>query len=172
MNIPQTIKVEHQPTQPAPTSRPAPSVKVELESAKQIKVKSKPVQNESAKPMPAKMKEEPKEPVEKPIAPPPKVEPSGLIMALSRLAELEEQLEYAFAKHVQLTKTQEKLRAQTKVLKKLPVGIDAIREELDAAQAEAQAKADAETAAQALAQRKSETETEEKIEAEAPRETQ
>jgi len=140
MNVPKTIKVEHQPMQAAATSRQPHSLQSEPPKTKQIK--SEPMPNQNVKFAPTKVKEEPKKVVEKPITPPPKVQPSGLILALSRLAELEEQLEYAFAKHVQLTRTQEILRIQTKVLEKLPVGIDAIREELDAAEAEAQAKAE------------------------------
>jgi hypothetical protein len=58
------------------------------------------------------------------------VKPSGVMVALTRLADLEAQLEYAYAKHVQLMKIQEDLNLQSKILAKLPVGIDAFKEEL------------------------------------------
>jgi hypothetical protein len=58
------------------------------------------------------------------------VKPSGVMVALTRLADLEAQLEYAYAKHVQLMKTQEDLNLQSKILAKLPVGIDAFKDEL------------------------------------------
>ena len=71
--------------------------------------------------------EKPKQP-----SPPPVVKPSGVMVALTRLADLEAQLEFAFAKHMQLVKKQKELDLQTKVLTKLPVGIKAFKEDLDA----------------------------------------
>lgn len=131
------MKVEPR-TIPAPVpapSKPAPVVKQPQDTTHPVKIKADPVKTAKKA---QKIKEEPKEPpAPSALSPPPKVKPSGLILALSRLAELEEQLAYAYAKHVQLIKTQERLKLQTKVLEKLPVGIDAIREELDAAEAAA-----------------------------------
>ena len=68
----------------------------------------------------------------KPPSPPPAVKPSGVMIALTRLADLEAQLEFAFAKHMQLVKKQKELGSQTKVLSKLPVGIEAFQEDLEA----------------------------------------
>jgi hypothetical protein len=64
-----------------------------------------------------------------PIAPEPS-EPSGYVLALLRLADLEAQMESSFAKHVQLQRTQKHLQAQYEVLKDLPVGLDALQDEL------------------------------------------
>jgi hypothetical protein len=75
------------------------------------------------------VKEEPKE---RPITPPPKVKPSGTMIALTRLADLEAQLEYAYAKHIQLMKKQKELNLQAKILAKLPVGVNAFKEDLEA----------------------------------------
>jgi hypothetical protein len=51
-------------------------------------------------------------------------------MALARLADLEAQMEYAFVKHMQLVKRQRELQLQAKVLEHLPVGLEAIKDEL------------------------------------------
>jgi hypothetical protein len=50
--------------------------------------------------------------------------------ALVRLADLEASMEYAFAKHMLLVKRGKELRAQQKVLETLPVGLEAIEEDL------------------------------------------
>lgn len=72
------------------------------------------------------------EPASPPPTPPPEPsEPSGSIMALTRLIDMEAQLEYAFAKHVQLLTAQKRLRMQYNVLEGLGVGVDAIQDELD-----------------------------------------
>jgi hypothetical protein len=47
-----------------------------------------------------------------------------------RLADLEAQMEFNYAKHVQLMMKQKQLRAQYEVLENLPVGIDALQAEL------------------------------------------
>jgi hypothetical protein len=48
-----------------------------------------------------------------PATPPPEPkEPSGLVLALTRLADLEAQMECGFAKHTQLVDEQKKLNAQ------------------------------------------------------------
>lgn len=67
----------------------------------------------------------------RPISPPPPGKPSGVVMALARLADLEAQMEYAYVKHMQLVKRQKELQQQAKVLETLPVGIEAFKEELD-----------------------------------------
>jgi hypothetical protein len=65
------------------------------------------------------------------ITPPPEPgEPTASVLALTRLLDLETQMEYAFAKHMLLVKKQKLLRAQYDVLKDLPVGIDAIKDDL------------------------------------------
>jgi hypothetical protein len=48
-----------------------------------------------------------------------------------RLADLEAQMEFNYAKHVQLMMKHKQLRAQYEVLENLPVGIDAIQAELE-----------------------------------------
>jgi len=63
-------------------------------------------------------------------SPPPKGNPSGVMLALARLLELEASMEYAYAKHMLLVKRQKELGEQYKVLETLPVGIDAIKEDL------------------------------------------
>jgi hypothetical protein len=63
--------------------------------------------------------------------PPEPSKPSGYIVALTRLADMEAQMEYAFAKHLHLSIEQKKLRAQYGILEGLPVGIDAVKEDLD-----------------------------------------
>ena len=68
----------------------------------------------------------PKEP-----SPPPKGKPTGAMLALARLLELEASMEYAYTKHVLLMQRQKELAAQHKVLETLPVGLEAIKEELE-----------------------------------------
>ena len=58
-------------------------------------------------------------------------EPSDLVVALTRLADLEAQMEFAFAKHVMVMNKGKDLRAQYELLESLPVGIDSIQDELD-----------------------------------------
>jgi hypothetical protein len=50
-------------------------------------------------------------------------EPSGLVMALLRLADLETQMEYEYAKHEALAFQQKILRAEYKVLESMPIGM-------------------------------------------------
>ena len=76
-----------------------------------------------------------------PPPPPPEVEekvqtpppspgpPSGVTVALTRLADLEAQMEFAYAKHILLQKRHELLMAQYDHLETLPVGFDAFEEE-------------------------------------------
>ncbi|GAX14857.1 hypothetical protein FisN_29Lh069 [Fistulifera solaris] len=65
----------------------------------------------------------------KPKRPEP-AEPSGFVTALTRLADLEAQMEYEFAKHMQLVIKHKELKAQYQLLERLPVGIDAIKDDL------------------------------------------
>ena len=82
-------------------------------------------------------KEEVKEtkppPGPKPPPLPPKGKPTGAMLALARLLELEASMEYAYTKHMLLMKRQKELAEQYKVLETLPVGIDAIKDDLEAA---------------------------------------
>jgi len=82
-------------------------------------------------------KEEVKEakppPGPKPPPLPPKGKPTGAMLALARLMELEASMEYAYTKHMLLMKRQKELAEQYKVLETLPVGIDAIKEDLESA---------------------------------------
>lgn len=64
------------------------------------------------------------------ITPPEPIEPSGLVMEVIRLTDLEAQMEYAFCKHVQLMLKQKQLVAQIDVLQNLPIGLDALTDEL------------------------------------------
>ena len=58
-------------------------------------------------------------------------EPSGLTAALLRLADLETQMEYEYAKHQQLAFQQKMLRAEYKVLESMPIGMAAYQSEYD-----------------------------------------
>jgi hypothetical protein len=66
----------------------------------------------------------------RPLSPPPKGKPSGVMLALIRLAELEAQMEYAYVKHTLLVKRRRELQLQYRVLEGLPVGIEALQEDL------------------------------------------
>lgn len=59
-------------------------------------------------------------------------EPSGLVLALTRLADMEAQMEYEFAKLTRLTKEQQRIRTEYEVLEKMPVGMAAFQNEYDA----------------------------------------
>ena len=63
--------------------------------------------------------------------------------AMIRLADLEAQMEYAYAKHMLLVKKRRELQQQHEVLKDLPVGIEAIQEDLDKLIASSAAEDDA-----------------------------
>jgi hypothetical protein len=80
------------------------------------------------------------EPVRPPPPPPPPKPPqatrepsapSETVLALTRLVDLEAQMEFAFAKQMALIAEQKKLEIQYKVLENLPVGLEAYQEELD-----------------------------------------
>jgi hypothetical protein len=67
-----------------------------------------------------------------PVTPPPEPsEPSASTLALTRLIDLENQMEYEFVKHMHLVSNQEKLRAEYVVLENLPVGIEALESDLE-----------------------------------------
>ena len=88
---------------------------------------SKPV---SARPKSATPPPEPK-PVQRPPTPPSPVgPPSGLMVALARLADLESQLDFALAKHSQVVRERELIQEQTKHLEELPIGVEAFEEDL------------------------------------------
>lgn len=65
------------------------------------------------------------------VKPPPKGKPTGIMIALTRLIELEASMEYAYAKHVLLVNRQKELEHQKKILQKLPVGLNAIKDDLE-----------------------------------------
>ena len=67
----------------------------------------------------------------RPQSPPPGP-PSGVTLALVRLSDLTSQMEFAYAKQLKLQREHEVVKAKIRVLKGLPVGIDAYREELNA----------------------------------------
>ena len=78
----------------------------------------------------------PAPPPERVKTPPPEPsEPSGYVMALTRLLDLEAQMEFEFAKHMQLVAKQHQLKAQREVLQDLPVGIEALIADLEQAKA-------------------------------------
>ena len=71
---------------------------------------------------------------------PPPAPPSGLAVALTRLSDLTSQIEFQYAKYLQMTKEHHIIKAKIETLKDLPVGIDAIREDLDKLEEEEKAK--------------------------------
>lgn len=72
-------------------------------------------------------------PKKKVLTPPPSPgPPSALTVALIRLADLEAQVEFAYAKHIMLAKRHKVLLKQYEHLEKLPVGVEAFEGELKA----------------------------------------
>ena len=69
------------------------------------------------------------QPPESPPQSPDPLEPSGLVRALTRLANLEAQMEYEFAKLTHLGRQQQKLRLEYMVLEQLPVGKEAFEDD-------------------------------------------
>ena len=63
---------------------------------------------------------------------PPASQPSGLAQALARLSDANAEMEFQYAKHLQLTKEHEIIKAKIERLKELPVGVDAFKDDLDA----------------------------------------
>jgi hypothetical protein len=100
-----------------------PSMTVKQESV----VLDQTVSEKSAPPA-IEVKAEPERP---PTPPVPVGEPSGAMSALVRWADLEEQMEYAYAKHMQLIKRHNILEAQTAFLEDLPVGWDAFKDDFE-----------------------------------------
>ena len=62
---------------------------------------------------------------------PPPGKPSALALARARLEDLTAQMEFQYAKHVQISKEHDIVKAKLTVLKTLPVGIDALKEDLE-----------------------------------------
>lgn len=54
------------------------------------------------------------------------------MLALTRLIDLEAQMEFAFAKHLQLATAGKRLHVQTETLRDLPVGLECFKDDLDA----------------------------------------
>mmetsp|Transcript_3151 Transcript_3151/g.4429 ORF Transcript_3151/g.4429 Transcript_3151/m.4429 type:complete len:940 (-) Transcript_3151:1126-3945(-) len=71
---------------------------------------------------------------------PPPAEPSGLALAIARLSDLSAQMEFQYAKHLLLSNEHEIIKAKISVLKDLPVGMDALRDDLDRMQKESGCK--------------------------------
>jgi hypothetical protein len=65
-----------------------------------------------------------------PSPPPEPAEASGLILALTRLVDMEEELDFAYARHVILMAKQKKLRAAYEHLEQLPIGLEALEDDL------------------------------------------
>lgn len=82
-----------------------------------------------AEPPKKKEPEEPKVP-SRPPSPAP-AEPSSKFVAQTRLVTLRTQMEFRHAALLKLNRQLEVIRAKRAVLEKLPVGMDAIREEYD-----------------------------------------
>lgn len=79
-----------------------------------------------------KVEEEPKPPPSpRAPSPPPKGKPTGVMLVLARLIELEASMEYAYTKHMLLEKRRKEVEQQHKLLENLPVGIEAIKEDLE-----------------------------------------
>ena len=66
-----------------------------------------------------------------PSPPPDPTEPSAFTVALTRMVELESQLDFVYAKHLYLIRQTELLTAQIDTLRDLPVGREAFQEDLD-----------------------------------------
>merc|ERR1712238_608342 len=62
---------------------------------------------------------------------PPPGPPSALTVAMTRLSDLTAQMEYQYTKHLQLTKKHKLIQAKISLLKRLPIGLDAIRDDLE-----------------------------------------
>jgi len=93
---------------------------------------SPPTETKTSPPPASTVKEsKPAEPPKRAPSPsPPAGPPSGLTVALTRLADLESQMEFEYAKHTQLLRQHDIIRAQIEVLETLPVGMEAFKEDL------------------------------------------
>jgi hypothetical protein len=67
-------------------------------------------------------------PPPRPATPPPS-EPSALVVAMTHLAKMEEELNYAYCKHMKLIEKQSKMRKAYDILQDLPVGLEAFEDE-------------------------------------------
>ena len=97
--------------------------------------------------LPAIKREEPETPRKSPSpapatpppSPPPEPRPAdGRVLALTRLANMEAEMEFAYAKHMMLKAKQRCLRVQCELLENLPHGIEAIQDDLDKLEKEAE----------------------------------
>ena len=97
--------------------------------------------------LPAIKREEPEAPRKSPSpapttpppSPPPEPRPAdGRVLALTRLANMEAEMEFAYAKHMMLKAKQRCLRVQCELLENLPHGIEAIQDDLDKLEKEAE----------------------------------
>lgn len=67
---------------------------------------------------------------------PPTAPPSALALAMARLTDLTAQMEFQYAKHLQLSREHEIIKIKLSVLQGLPVGTDAFRDDLQKLTAE------------------------------------
>ena len=93
------------------------------------KTASPPNTQQKAEPPKKKEPEEPKVPARPPSPAP--AEPSSKFVAQTRLVALRTQMEFRHAALLKLNRELEIIRAKRAIVEKLPVGIDAIREEYD-----------------------------------------
>lgn len=104
-----------EPELPAP---PPPGMTYQQQEMKEPELP--PVQTKALTPPP------PEPVVARPPSPPSPVgPPSGLMVALARLADVESQLDFALAKHMRVSRERELIQEQTKHLEQLPVWQDA-----------------------------------------------
>lgn len=111
----------------SPRARPKEAVTKPAPSAS--KAASPPKSQHKAEPPKKKEPEEPKVP-SRPPSPAP-AEPSSKLVAQTRLVALRTQMEFRHAALLKLNRELEVIRAKRAVLEKLPVGMDAFREEYD-----------------------------------------
>jgi hypothetical protein len=105
-----------------PFPNAAPSTTVETSSSDVVFVKTE-------EPAPAPPAPEPEPPAGLPTPEP--SAPTPYVLALTRLVDLEAQMEFAFAKHMQLMTAGKRLHVQTETLRDLPVGLECFKEDLD-----------------------------------------
>jgi len=61
---------------------------------------------------------------------PPPAPPSALALARARLSDLNETMEFHYARHLQITKEHEIIQAKVETLKQLPIGVEAFQDDL------------------------------------------
>lgn len=115
------------PSPPLQVSIPkqTPSIKQEASPAFRKAIAKVPV----TIPVEPPVKKEPELPP--PLPTPAPSAPSKYVLALTRLVDLEAQMEFAFAKHLQLVTGGKRLHAQTETLQDLPVGMECFNKEYD-----------------------------------------